>query len=108
MTADEKIRAYKKLLRMKNFLVYFYPPLFVIAWASIINIFNLNNPMIIMTVMIIIISPVHLWFIKKNKCPWCGQPFFLYNPDGSTNTQENIFTQNRCVNCKNPFNTNVK
>lgn len=101
MENDIKI-AYNRLISRKNTMFFVFPPIGLVIHFSIIGFFNITNPIIIVVIGTVIAGLADSWFREINVCPFCKNPFFLQRKDGTRDISFNIFTQTKCINCKEP------
>lgn len=98
---------YEELLIRRNFILFAFPPLGLVTWLTIVKFFNIENPIAILCISVLVIFPTDFWFRKKNICPWCGNGFFIYKKDGTRDISFNMFTQAQCINCGRPHDNDL-
>lgn len=108
MNNDEKIVAYKKLMRLQKIFLFSFLlfPLFVlilffsclVLWPSAMD--QLIGISFLIAVPIIFFNGIRL--LAYDYCPWCGSSFFVLDSVGYSGS--NLLFRKKCRSCGEPKN----
>ncbi|MFC0821375.1 hypothetical protein [Moraxella marmotae] len=90
--SKNKYEQYERLILRKNIVIFTFPTMGLLIWLSVVRYFDIENVFIHMMILFSMQILMSAWFRKIDKCPWCGNSFFLFKKDGSMAISF-IFTQ---------------